>query len=114
MKYIFTDAYKVITYDETANELDKPFILSQPEHIIKQANTIEDLCTVFVREWTYIGITFRNLYHSIAELKIDNDYIDEEEKNVKIYGAIWTDKGLLYVAKMKGILPNGEIDWELL
>jgi hypothetical protein len=31
-----------------------------------------------------------------------------------IYGAIWTDKGLIYVAKMKGILPNGEIDWELL
>lgn len=36
------------------------------------------------------------------------------DKNVEVYGAIWTDKGLIYKARMKGILPNGEIDWELL
>lgn len=64
------------------------------EAFIKQGDTIEELCDCFV------------------------DYCEEEDShfvstaiqgNHEIYGAIWTDKGLIYVAKM-----NGEGEFELL
>lgn len=78
------------------------------EEIIKQAETIEELCDMFV-VWEGSGLLTIIDYEN-AHMR----HIKEMANRLTIYGAIWTDKGLIYVAKMKGILPNGEIDWKLL
>lgn len=57
--------------------------------ITNQSNTIEELCDEFV---------YRDLY-DYRLLKRIIDMLDDKIKT-KIYGAIWTDKGLVYVAKM--------------
>jgi len=65
--------------------------------IIKQANTIEELCSEFVIKGTrglYLGIP-------LQECELRNIPITQ------IYGAIWTDKGLIYVAKMN---EKGELE----
>lgn len=65
-----------------------------PYEIIAQADTIEELCDEFV-------IVHQNPYcieHYLADkntdLKATNEHIGT------VYGAIWTDEGLIYVAKM--------------
>lgn len=58
-----------------------------------------------------------NNYFEIGEddfVIFDRKYRKEDLEHYDYYGAIWTDKGLIYKAKMKGVLPNGEIDWALL
>ena len=60
----------------------------------KVADTIEDLCDMFVvinDDWgkepyccTYVEIKLYKIFKTKG----------------KVYGAIWTDKGLIYVAKM--------------
>jgi hypothetical protein len=71
----------------------------------KQANTIEELCDTFVFEM--------GLEHNICQLTFeqvrDNILNCELYSMSKLYGAIWTDKGLIYVAKM-----NEKGDLELL
>ena len=65
--------------------------------IIKQADTIEELCDEFVIKGTrglYLGIP-------LQECELRNIPITQ------IYGAIWTDKGLIYVAKMN---EKGELE----
>lgn len=67
--------------------------------IIKEANTIEELCDLYIvwlknRELPIMerikkGITLFPSYFEIGECSFD-----------KGYGAIWTDRGLFYVAKM--------------
>ena len=62
--------------------------------IDKQADNIEDLCDKFV--W----------FNAPHYYEIYDDFEDIEDcyhaENVSaIYGAIWTDKGLIFVAKLK-------------
>ena len=93
------------------------------EPILKQADTIEELVDEFVAllfddeiiyecPLGYYTEIFKARTHCLQSL------IKSYNINMigvrAIYGAIWTDKGLIYVAKMKGVLSNGEIDWELL
>lgn len=85
----------------------------------KQADTIEELCDEFVsitEDLTPEILVPKYISpKDTLEIAWKNRFEDEMcYKNVVIKGAIWTDKGLIYKAKMKGILPNGEIDWELL
>ena len=67
------------------------------EYIVKSADTIEELCDCFIgkvsdEEYIHlIGLWERKHYPSIKE----------------VYGAIWTDKGLIYVAKMN---DKGELE----
>ena len=69
------------------------------ERIIAQADTIEELCDEFV----YFNENEEPLVTKILTfgsiMRMDGDYMIK-------YGAIWTDKGLIYVAKMNesGIL----------
>ena len=55
-------------------------------NIIAQADTIEELCDEFV----YNKQIFKTLKEALDYAPIGSE----------IYGAIWTDKGLIYVAKM--------------
>ena len=69
--------------------------------ILKQSDSIEELCDEFIDE---------ELHYIIKNKEIIKDIPNKPElKNHKIYGAIWTDKGLIYVAKM-----NNEREFELL
>lgn len=100
----------------TRNADFEPNFTILKKYIIKSADTIKELCDELVlieedyptilEELDFKGKTYlrRNEYEFLRKLP---------EKPI-IYGAIWTDKGLIYVAKMKGVLPNGEIDWQLL
>ena len=84
------------------------------EPILKQANNIEELCDEFV------AITYDN-NHILYDDEVSDWKTREEYSKLKfevakgfvgkdtIYGAIWTDKGLIYVAKM-----NDKGEWELL
>lgn len=78
---------------------DRPYVCvlnGSEDYIVNQADTIEELCDEFV--------SVRDNYH---------DHWDnfEEPRTLcsesEVYGAIWTDKGLIYVAKMN---EKGELE----
>ena len=81
--------------------------------IIAQADTIEELCDGFV--WCrvdYYDSPEKNPYRYIRDifaLELSQKVIKENGKPkwLNIYGAIWTDKGLIYVAKMN---EKGELE----
>lgn len=105
MKYIRTNEgiYEVVdTYETkyvvgyTEDGFEK---VVYKENIIAEADTIEELCDEFViipkNDWgkNYLayGVNTKFLKESIYNL----NYPIKD-----VYGAIWTDKGLIYVAKM--------------
>ena len=70
------------------------------EHIIKQADTIEELCDTIVIVWKdHLPTIWNDTTHFKDLLSMYSSY-QRKHKIVVIYGAIWTDKGLIYVAKM--------------
>lgn len=74
----------------------------EPPLEVKQADTIEELCDEFVIRWsnkTYCD----NLMKTLRQAR----YWLVNDSNAEIYGAIWTDKGLIYVAKMNN---KGELE----
>ena len=76
--------------------------------IIAQADTIEELCDEFVREFNYRNHRYRGIYESLKDIFEENNTINMTyENDIEIYGAIWTDKGLKYVAKMN---DKGELE----
>ena len=69
---------------------------------IKHADTTEDLCDEFV----YIDEKHGHLtYKQLCDWREDD--IDFIKKGTTIYGAIWTEWGLKYVAKMN---DKGELE----
>lgn len=100
MKYIRTEdnIYKVsqgifgdYPIDRKGNVLGMPL-----PTVIKSADTIEELCDEFVE-------AHKVLKNQVFE-KSYFDVVSEQVRNGapigNLYGAIWTDKGLIYVAKM--------------
>ena len=69
----------------------------------KQADTIEELCDEFVI--LPLNQNKKVISHFLRTPKIDDIGHFLNDSHI-IYGAIWTDKGLIYVAKMndKGTL----------
>ena len=70
--------------------------------IINQSENLEELCDEFVivrnGERPTILLNYDNL--SLLKARVVKD-------NQKVYGAIWTSKGLIYVAKMN---ENGDLE----
>ena len=64
--------------------------------VISQAYTIEELCDEFVVNFE----CFNRSYYFIYKNSYDELKSDVQTFNYSAYGAIWTDKGLIYVAKM--------------
>jgi len=70
------------------------------EKVIKQADTIGELCDCFIYENEKDGkivekiLTYAGILYSTGDYRLK-------------YGAIWTDKGLIYVAKMN---EKGELE----
>ena len=110
MKYIRTkdgriiDTTKIVTGSKymdfaTNDESFREIFKTEP---LAKADTIEELCDEFVvidKEKVFPNRVYdkRHLY----TLKT------RENTRFIIYGAIWTDKGLIYVAKMN---ENGELE----
>lgn len=89
--------------------------------IIKQSDDVEDLFDgfwwenedysepIFVSNKGYLIDKINAWKQSDKELNTDSF------SKISVYGSIYIKgQGWAHVAKMKGILPNGEIDWELL
>lgn len=68
----------------------------------KEADTIEELCDEFIIEGKLY--CYANCYKSLKHLKSSEVY---ELDKCNVYGTIWTDKGLIYVAKMN---DEGELE----
>lgn len=110
MKYIRTKdrIYKVEceTYNKQGYYIDRyeeDVILKKK--VIKQSENIEELCDEFVVNFECFNISHYFIYkNSYDELKSD-----VQTFNYSAYGAIWTSKGLIYVAKM-----NDKGDLELI
>ena len=73
----------------------------QEKDIIKQADTIEELCDKFVR---VCQPNTKNEWHFVLDSKESQFFIGNKHID---YGAIWTNKGLIYVAKMN---DKGELE----
>ena len=102
MKYIRTkDGIEKMPNDYADKLIETP--------TLKVADTIEELCDEFVSIIPYLPPLLerefwndelnRRKYHSFREYVL-------EEKGI-LFGAIWTDKGLIYVAKMN---DKGELE----
>ena len=119
MKYIRTKDKIIDTtnvdrfslYFELSGERNVPFSKIDElleKMILNQADTIEELCD------EYVAI-YKDENKSARVLEAFGDYRQLDEKqliyNIKngwnIYGAIWTNKGLIYVAKMN---DKGELE----
>ena len=106
MKYIRTkdkiNGERIYENDipEPKNEHEKEILQKMRDNIgeviIKQADTIEELCDEFVCFEN--KMTFHNLETITSSYNL---------KHLTIYGAIWTDRGLIYVAKMN---DKGELE----
>ena len=113
MKYIRTNdnIYLLDNSEKYCDILKKEFYEIGDKHIyldeiIKQADTIKELCDQYVpvKNGEIKGYNFMFVDDLIDYLKVNN-MLNE----YNIYGAIWTDKGLIYVAKL-----NKNKIWELL
>ena len=95
MKYIRTNEF-VYETEKVIDWIEKNKDKLQP---IKEADTIEELCDEFVvitHEYRKIGSLYDCEYH----IDIFKRKVKSNNPIIAIYGAIWTDKGLQFVAKM--------------
>ena len=81
--------------------------------VLKESDTIKPLCDC----WVYINKCLPNsipkIYYDWDKLFFENQFEEElgiDRDECEVYGAIWTDKGLIYVARK--IKEYGE--WVLL
>ena len=96
--YIRTKDGRILDFDKL-NEVSK-LSIDMSEEPIRESDTIEELCDRFVAKTCDI-----TEYWVEKKLECAKMYCGVET----IYGAIWTDKGLIYVAKM-----NDKGDLELI
>ena len=98
--------YEYNNYSEENDEYDLGVYISQ-------ADTIDELCDEFVfsSDVSNYVIDKKSIEHckttilKIYEDNKDTDYV--KAMHPKFYGAIWTDKGLIYVAKLN---DKGELE----
>ena len=84
--------------------------LYQECDIEKEADNIEELCDEFVVEYfnkELNWINHENFNNLDTAKEMYEIVINNNRKNPIIYGAIWTNKGLIYVAKMNN---KGELE----
>lgn len=83
--------------------LSEAYWAGNKDEIIAQADTIEELCDEFVVDSKVNNAHYTMNWFDLCEELADDRFYPSDE----IYGAIWTDKGLIYVAKMNS---NGEFE----
>ena len=103
-KEVIIDGIKHIVFTKINKDNDDRYYIAE-NYIVKQADTIEKLCDEFVGIIKGERFVFSNTKENELFVKEQNKY----HAYKVLYGAIWTDKGLIYVAKM-----NEKGDLELL
>lgn len=120
MKYVRTkngivDISNYIEKDFYYQDTKTPDYIGK-EKIIKQSDSIEELCDEFVMYWLPLEEMSINeswipyaQYERLGIWQKMRDTIIKEVIKTKsvLYGAIWTEKGLIYIAKMN---KNGELE----
>lgn len=98
MKYVALKDGSIMTFYDDADYMQYDNVR---KNFLKEADTIEELCDEFV--FVDFGIISNKEYHfkTLEESKKSNALYD------RCYGAIWTSKGLIYVAKMN---DKGELE----
>ena len=105
MKYIRTKdgIYKVVDTYETKYVIgytEDGFEISiYKENVISQAETIDELCDELVIEYRD-GSKIISIHDNTKEFLKEHKYELKSSYIKNVYGAIWADKGLIYVAKM--------------
>ena len=96
--YIRTKDGRILDFDKL-NEVNK-LSIDMAEEPIRESESIEELCDEFV-VFDKEQPNGKLLYYKGFE-KLKKEFIDfeKDKEKVVVYGAIWTDKGLIYVAKM--------------
>ena len=115
MKYIRTkDAIFEVTSKAgniyCATNQNNEFVLVNGRVVEKEADTIEelcDMCIVWFKDDKYPMFDDVNGINRYKELKQFGGNIRTNVKYDAIYLAIWTDKGLIYVAKIN---DKGELE----
>ena len=106
MKYIRTEDGIQTLYIDEFTEYGKEYYKN-----CKIADTIEELCDEFVYTGSKFSPYFKiKGYGSWDGTRIESDkdmHKELQSKGCVFYGAIWTDKGLIYVAKMNN---KGELE----
>ena len=112
-KYIRTKDGRIIGFEPKTKDLDlikylSQFINYQGEYApISQADTIEELCDEFVCDHNN-GTRIMQAKECKPQFPFRKDVIDYLKRNNQtFYGAIWADKGLIFVAKMN---DKGELE----
>ena len=102
---------KVVAIDlnHWGQDNDKYPTFIEIKDIINQADTIEELCDRFVMFCPNAVRRKIRVYDTMSSISL---YFKRDKRwngNMvdKVYGAIWTDKGLIYVAKMN---DKGELE----
>ena len=76
------------------------------DQVINQSENLEELCDCFVTKGNKHIVWDKQHNKGIMFEQVKDSY---PSYHFEIYGAIWTDKGLIYVAKM-----NESVDLELI
>lgn len=117
MRYIRTkngiyDLEKSLFHQYNGIRVLTPYCKQYEENpsLCKTADTIEELCDEFDWKWNekefpYSKVRQHSRYSGYGDLERamrdeENYYGKYLNHDYEIYGAIWTDKGLIYVAKM--------------
>ena len=100
-KYIRTKDGRILEW-EKLNEITK-LSIDTCEETIKEADTIEELCDRFIIVRNGEGADF---WKDFDAMKNYSAYINLNDYDA-VYGAIWTNKGLIFVAKMN---DKGELE----
>ena len=109
--------YWTTILDEKGNHYDiRPYEVEEVVEELEQCDTIEELCDEFVLYYLPLEEMSNNEswipYAQYERLgvwqKMRDEIVDKTLKSKStLYGAIWTDKGLIYVAKMN---DKGELE----
>ena len=105
--YIRTKDGRILDFDKL-DEVSK-LSIDMAEEPIREAKTIEELCDEFVvfdKEQPNGKLLYYKGFENLKKEFID---FEKDKEKVVVCGAIWTDKGLIYVAKM-----NDEGEFELI
>ena len=125
--YTITNVYDVseelkLKYENTGESQqigDKFVVIDGKDYKITNKNTSDDLeelsdCLV-IKEFDF-DHPFLPLGKFLGKFTVDSSWKKayEEGRIEWMKLAIWTEEGLIYVANMEGILPDGRINWQLL
>lgn len=108
MKYIRTKDGRILKDIDCENFSIEDYS-NYMNDVYKQADTIEELCDEFYLQWdknVFPYSTYRQHERYagwgdlVREIRSKENYGNYLNKNFKVYGAIWIDKGLIFVACM--------------